>query len=290
MNSLLDRLAKSTSTLSSRLGAIGRSPDTRKIGFMILGIQKGGSTWLAQTLDHVPGLKLSTPKETRFFNAGWNPRHERVADDQVRSAYLRRHWPRVSSDQVLFEASPGYLASDNASRRVAKYCPDVKCIVLLRDPTARAFSAYNMWVRRRGIDQTFRELYAPPLDSLKRLAGQRFERELDFFEAVRNIKDKRLISHGLYYYHLKIWFSRFPRDRFFIMTTKELSDTTVYGDLLEFLGCCRDLIRHVPFDHRTENEHHGDPIDPEDASVLNSFYAPYNDKLYDLLGVSGLNW
>jgi len=270
-------------------GLFSRSRDDRKVGFMILGIQKGGKSWLSTTLDHIPELQQSKPKETRFFNARWRAAYDRLSDRRVRSIYLGRHWPNAPARKILFEASPGYLASSRAAQRVARYFPDVKCVVLLRNPVARAFSNYNMWVRNRGFQESFRGLYAPLLAHVD-ASAKPHQDELDFYHAVSQTENQKVISHGLYYYHFKIWFAVFSRERFFILTTKQLNDKTVYGNLLEFLGSDREQVQHVPFEREPENKHRGAPIDPRDAAELEAFYAPYNARLFQLLGVAGLDW
>jgi hypothetical protein len=42
------------------------------------------------------------------------------------------------------EATPFYIASRHACRRISETVPEVKIIVLLREPVARAYSEYQM--------------------------------------------------------------------------------------------------------------------------------------------------
>ena len=42
------------------------------------------------------------------------------------------------------ESTPFYIASDKACERIAKSVPNVRIILLLREPVARAYSEYNM--------------------------------------------------------------------------------------------------------------------------------------------------
>ncbi len=275
--------------LQSRWTMRSISGSNRRMGFMILGIQKGGTSWLAGTLSELPELQLSFPKETKFFNALWNPRYERLSDEQLRALYFRRYWPKAFEGQIQFEASPGYLASSSAARRVARYFPNVKCVVLLRNPASRAFSNYNMWVRNRGLQASFRDLYAPLL--AEAAAQARLHRdELDFYHAVSQTREQHLISHGLYYFHFRIWFAVLPREQFFIMTTKQLRDRAVWEKLLAFLDLDRDLIGHVSLQREVKHRHEGAPLAARDADELQAFFEPYNAKLFQLLGVPGLDW
>jgi hypothetical protein len=45
---------------------------------------------------------------------------------------------------MLLEATPFYLASRHSCRRISETVPDVKLIVMLREPVARAYSEYHM--------------------------------------------------------------------------------------------------------------------------------------------------
>src|SRR5690606_13069452 len=53
---------------------------------------------------------------------------------------------RISrSRRLFFESTPSYLYYANAAEKIAQYYPNIKLIVILRDPVARAYSAWNMY-------------------------------------------------------------------------------------------------------------------------------------------------
>lgn|GEM_PF-5597828 len=143
-----------------------------------------------------------------------------MPDDAVRQCY-HAHW-KPEGKPIWFEASPGYLARQAAAERIARYFPATKFLVLLRDPVLRAFSAYNMWVRNRGFSQSFREAFEPVVKHITSVRKS-VDDETAFYDSVSDNRERRLFTHGLYYHHLKIWVSFFPRDRFFILTTKQLN-------------------------------------------------------------------
>ena len=98
-----------------------------------------------------------------------------------------------------------------------------------------------------------------------------------------------MISFGWYYYHLKAWFDAFPRDQFFVMTTKQLNDRHTLEGLLDFIGVDQSAIDSMQLDVRPRG-HSGDPISAAARAELLAFYAPYNQRLFDLLGVDDLPW
>jgi hypothetical protein len=52
-----------------------------------------------------------------------------------------------NSDVQFGEATPYYIASRHACSRISKTLPYIKLIILMRNPTSRAYSEYNMKFR-----------------------------------------------------------------------------------------------------------------------------------------------
>src|SRR5437588_302768 len=111
--------------------------------FLIIGTQRGGTTSLERYLDAHPCVGAAANKDLHFFDRRF---HKGLA-------WYRGHFPtriekyyaeRLRGQAfVTGEASPSYLFHPYAPKRVAKAMPDVKLIVLLRNPVDRAFSQYH---------------------------------------------------------------------------------------------------------------------------------------------------
>ena len=134
----------------------------------IVGAPKAGTTSLYYHLDQHPDIFMSPMKETCYFSP--EMRRERFApslqpllrDGQERlRAYLDSpplgkrfggivsEWKDycslfegVGDQAVVGEASPCYLWSQTAARRIASLVPNAKIIMILRNPIERAFSQY----------------------------------------------------------------------------------------------------------------------------------------------------
>lgn len=79
--------------------------------------------------------------------------------------------------QCCGEKSPVYVMSKPAMRRISKYIPDVKLIVILRDPVERVWSHYNMHRKSRLKNRRFVKARFPTvvqLDKGGRLAPGRY--------------------------------------------------------------------------------------------------------------------
>jgi hypothetical protein len=108
--------------------------------FIIAGTQKSGSTVLAAYLAHHANISFAKRKELHFFDKSAN--YEKGVEGYYKEFKISR------STIVMGEATPFYMASRKACKRIVKHFPDVKMIVILREPISRAYSEYQMKVRR----------------------------------------------------------------------------------------------------------------------------------------------
>ena len=115
--------------------------------FFIVGAPRAGTTSLYRYLRRHPQVFMPAVKEPHFF-ANINPdpdqRHLFPAMDEGQYVRLFRgalHY------RAIGEASPSYLVTKGAAERIKARVPNAKIIMLLRDPTERAFSHYLMDIR-----------------------------------------------------------------------------------------------------------------------------------------------
>ena len=127
------------------------SPVSRRpaVDFMIVGVQKGGTTALGQFLGQHPAIGMAVPKEVHLFDA-----EDYAADTPVADldAHYRRSFTHCPAAQICGEATPTYLFFPEIAPALKRYNPALKLIVLLRDPVQRALSAHRMQ-RTRGRER-----------------------------------------------------------------------------------------------------------------------------------------
>ena len=109
--------------------------------FLCIGTQKGGTTYLYELLRCHPEIFLASPKEQHFFSLYW----------QKGTNWYANQFLAVSDNQICGEVTPYYLYHPEAPRRIFSVVPEVKLIVLLRDPVERALSQY-FHSRRLGFE------------------------------------------------------------------------------------------------------------------------------------------
>jgi hypothetical protein len=114
-----------------------------KVNFVIAGAQKGGTTALHALLRQHPQLFLPLRKEIHFF--------DRPDFDPADYPAYERNFAEAREDQVVGEATPIYAYWPGGLERIHDYNPEMKIVLSLREPGARAFSNWAMQADR-GLD------------------------------------------------------------------------------------------------------------------------------------------
>src|SRR2546423_13513556 len=111
--------------------------------FLIIGGQKCGTTSLYYYLIEHPNIAPAVRKQMHFFDNrfkkgfGWYKSNFPTIFSKWYKTFLHKQ------KFVSGEATPYYLFHPLAASRVHQFLPDVKLIVLLRNPVNRAYSHYN---------------------------------------------------------------------------------------------------------------------------------------------------
>lgn len=171
----------------------------RKIDFIGIGAPRSGTTWLTQCLYEHPEIifpnKRSNEnlhvldKEQNFFSQSLFRRSYSQKNRYTRGIdwYLNRFdWSE--SNKIRGEFSVGYFADKKAPQRIKKHFPNIKLLVILRNPVEMVQSAYY---------------------HLKALVHTQVPADFDQAVAENKINQLRL-NWGLYHQHLKKYFSLFP--------------------------------------------------------------------------------
>lgn len=125
-------------------------PLSVKLSFVVAGAIKGGTTAFDYFLGEHPDICTATQKETHFF-----VRDVFFRGDPPKYEWLDFSFQHYRGEQALGESTPEYMYFQEASERMHAYNPDLKLILLLRDPADRAYSQYRMAVARGLEDRPF---------------------------------------------------------------------------------------------------------------------------------------
>ena len=186
------------------------SKDAPRIGFLIGGVQKAGTSALAGYLSAHPALALPRGKEAHVFDApdfdGWDrPRIERE---------YAAHFAGFGDGRLHGDATPIYLFHETLIARIAAYNPAMRWIVLLRDPVARAISHYRM-ERARGAERW--PLWAALLLERWRLRGHR-----DDFGHGSPLRHHSYVARCDYVGQLATLRAHFPESQLLIVHNRDL--------------------------------------------------------------------
>lgn len=113
------------------------SGNGKRVGFLVAGVQKAGTTALFDYLSEIPSLELPGIKEAHFFDEEDNV-------DWRSPDYAPYHALFDDPARLWGEVTPIYLYWPNALQRIRVYNPAMKLILLFRDPVERAWSHWKM--------------------------------------------------------------------------------------------------------------------------------------------------
>jgi hypothetical protein len=114
-----------------------------QVNFVIGGTQKGGTSALDSFLrQHQQICMPETKKELHFFD------REEYFNGEPDYRKYHAHFRPEAGHRAMGEASPIYMYWRNAPARIWNYNPEMKWILVLRNPVERAFSAWNMETKR----------------------------------------------------------------------------------------------------------------------------------------------
>ncbi len=265
--------------------------------FFIIGERKCGTSSLFRYLVAHPQVLPGKLKEPDFFSHSFE--------------YIEQHWQEYVSlfppaegadpvvlkwpeldergqlyeEEVCYVRQPGkhYITGEASANTlemgtpqvVQAFLPEVKLIVLLREPVARAFSHYRMYRRfqREGRPLGF---------------------ELgDFEEAVeRELQQLRaggppgpLLGPSLYARNLKPWLEAFGHERLRVWFTEDLAEPLraqrVLSEVLDYLGLAP--YNYAKYVMRHYNRAPKAQVPRDIGKMLRAFFKPWNEALAALL-------
>ncbi|MGO4545093.1 ATP-binding cassette domain-containing protein [Paenibacillus sp. 2TAB23] len=244
---------------------------TTEPAFLIIGTQKGGTTSLYHDLLQHPGIKSAAVKEVHFF------------DEQYHFGfdwYKKNFPPDLPEGTITGEASPYYMFHPQTPGRVREWLPNIKLIAILRNPIYRAYSHYQMMVRRGLEPMSFPEALQAERSRVKE-EYDRMSRDPRY--SSQNCSIYSYLKRGLYAEQLERWYRYFPRDQILVMSSEACfrNSAESYRNVLSFL----DMPLWEPGEYASLNEGKYDqPIPKDTMEWLQSYYSEPNQRLFELIG------
>ncbi len=258
------------------------TPD-RKINFAIAGVQKAGTTALARYLDQHKDLYLPPEKELHIFkrnNADLAPVEKLIA----------KRYRDAPSDLPWGEATPIYTYWPDAIELMHAHNPNMKLIISLRHPVARAYSHWSMETRRGRETQAFSHSI--------REGRKRVEAATRSVHLVHSY-----VERGFYAEQIRHVLSIFSAERVFFLRADQINaQSPVLQDLLRFLGVTPISFQPIEINVHPSSLPATSQTLGEDFAYLQQVFAKDMAQLSKLTGLdltdwlqgppepSGLNW
>mgnify|MGYP005852255695 CR=1 FL=1 len=190
--------------------------------FILIGIQKAGTTSIYKYLAQHPQVYMSPVKEPRFLARDWEQYYaeggERRPDRIDTLEKYTQLFEGVTDETAIGEASANYLFyHQTAARQIQRYVPEAKLVAVLRHPVERAYSDYLMHIR----DGIRREKRRPLIEQIRERQAQ-----------------SHIIQKGLYCERVKYFVDCFGAPQVKVMLYDDLQNSVVkfMQDLYSFLG------------------------------------------------------
>ncbi len=241
-----------------------------KPNLMVIGAQKGGTTWIHRNLARHPQIFMSKVKEMDFFTYS-----RKIEKENGFKEYLDE-FSSVKGVNIIGESTPGYFwTSDNSkwclqSKNWNKDIPgsikkmvgkDLKFILSLRNPIDRAISAFYHHFKQG------------------RISGKDA-----FFDVAHKFG---IIDMGFYKKHYQNWVDVFPKENIKVVNYRDIKTNTqeLLNELCDFLGVSRMSLPQRLISKKKENpgfklKYFSDgyiSIDANSSKKLNKLY--YSKKL-----------
>lgn len=256
-------LVDAATVLRARLRRPGTAPR-----FLVIGGKRCGSTSLTSWIFQHPNvLPCRTAKGTHYFDVhhhrGWR--------------WYLGAFPATSAGQITGEGSPYYSFHPSSLDWVADELPDVKLLLVLREPADRAYSHYNYNVKRGLEHLPFEEALDCEAD---RLAGEEDRLLADTSYAAWNFRHFGYLARGHYDEHVANVLARFPTEQLLVLKSEALfSDpTTQLSRVWKHLELPDVAIPGLSAHKQLSYE---EPLPNGVRARLSTYYTPRLTRLYD---------
>lgn len=243
----------------------------RRVDFVICGTQKGGTSALDAYLREHPEICMANKKEVHYFDNDFF-----FTNGKPDYSLYHRSFSPNPLHKVLGEATPIYMYWSSIPKRLFEYNPNLKVIILLRNPIERAYSHWNMEVSKNNE-------YTPFLEALS-LEKKRCEESFS-----SQHRDFSYIDRGKYLKQLQRIWKHFPKEMVLILKSEDLRENPN-----KTLRTVTNFLCVSPFNFTNKKDVHSLPyitsMSKHEKDYLRSVFESEIQKLEDELKWDCSNW
>lgn len=249
-------------------GPIRSLPD-----FIIIGTARSGTTSLYYNICQHPCIIPAAYDELGFFDSNFH----------LGLNWYRSLFPTIFSKWVTKikykyaitgEDTPFYIWNSQVAKRILEIIPNVKLIVLFRNPIDRAYSNYHLGVRAGTENLSFEDAIQSELNRLKNI-----ETDLDNVE--KFTIPRSYVAKGFYAEQLQIWLKLFKRAQLLIISTEDFESNPqeTLNKVYKFLSVPAFEIKN-PEKHKVASY---PKMQKETREFLIELFKKHNDTLFHMI-------
>jgi hypothetical protein len=223
--------------------------------FIVIGAAKAGTTALHWYLVEHPDVFMTPVKDPSYFAYGRDEQGRLLWGDPDLHYFRVQSWPEyvrlfaeADGATAIGEASTMYLECPQSAARIRKALPDTRILCCLREPVDRAYSDFQMYLRRKGErldparDLTLKAAWVQPQSHWMRI--------------------------GRYHEQLMRYYDAFPRDQIHVFLFDDLKKNTLgtVQQVYKFLGVDPTFVPDLDTPHNIG----GMPANPRLDRILRS--------------------
>ncbi|MGM0407604.1 MAG: sulfotransferase family protein [Bacteroidota bacterium] len=263
---------------------------SNKPNFLIIGAQKSGTTSLHYYLSQHPLLVGTRPKEIHYFDRWINFGYD--------INWYERHFNHMfPKNKLFFETTPNYIYHESIAKQLALHYPNLKLILVLRNPIERAFSAWNMYhsffisdkerfSRKSRIPHSPNPVHLYYYKNRNVFPSFKEAIELELDVIIKNgFEEPAILRRGLYAKQIKKYYKHFSREQILIIGFKDLvNDTeTTLNKIYTFLDVPKYPMAKLNIEPRHARKHIAS-LSAEDQKFVENYFTEPNKELFQLIG------
>jgi len=250
----------------------GSEKQPKTVNFLVCGTQKGGTTALDSYLRMHPSICMAKTKEVHFFDTD-----ELFRTNDIHYENYHQKFCKTNETHILGEATPIYMYWENCMERIARYNPEMKIILILRNPIKRAYSHWKMEYSRGAETLPFWESLLEE--------DNRLNSEVHKQHRVYSYKHR-----GFYSRQIKHIWSLFPKEQVHILKSDELksSPKATLTEVYQFLEIDPNEGSYTPIEKHVRKDQ--TPMQNKAKHYLANFFLEEIKELESMLSWDLDDW
>ena len=243
--------------------------------FIIIGTVRSGTTSLYYNICQHECVLTAAYDELGFFDSNYH-----LGLNWYRSLFptLFSKWAVKQKTQfaITGEDTPFYIWNPLVAKRILKILPNIKLIVLFRNPVDRAYSNYHLAVREGSENLSFEDAIQVELKNLDKI-NDNIKQDVNKYAIARSY-----IAKGFYADQLKIWLELFRFEQLIIISTEDLESNPqkTLDNIYDFLKIPKN---HVLIPEKQKIASYP-KIKDETRKFLIDLYKKSNAELFTMIG------